>query len=151
MAFRSVGKLRYSPQLLGGKQERWWIVIDCDPEIGKYYRELYRLEHHGVHELLRPAWDSHITVLRNEEPPDEFKSQWGRYEGWEIPFVVFPPCETDGYYVWVSVESGFCHDLRKELGLSRWPLIDFHVSIGHTGIKEEPCENSCLPVVSSLG
>jgi hypothetical protein len=49
------------------------------------------------------------------------------------------------------VEASFCYDLRKELGLSRWPLIDFHVSIGHTGekpsITEELCGTSCTPDV----
>lgn len=133
MAYRLIGKLRYSPQLLGGKSDKWWAVIDCDEVIGKYYRELYRISHHGTKELQRPAWDAHITVVRNEEPPN--KDEWGRYEGWEIPFVVFPPCETNGHYVWVPVWCSFAFDMRKDLGLSYFPQIDLHVSIGHTGEK----------------
>ena len=45
--FTAQGTLRYSPKRQSSDQH-WWLVLDCDPEIGEYYRHLYhqRRSHH---------------------------------------------------------------------------------------------------------
>ena len=79
---QSTGTLRYSPKLIGKATEhygdKWWAVLDCDPIIGEYYRNLYRILHNRCRTLLRPSWKEHITVIRDEEPPDEKKSSLGK-------------------------------------------------------------------------
>jgi hypothetical protein len=72
--FKSSGNIRYSPKLLGQKVlQKWWMVIDCDPEIGRYIRHLYHLNHFRCQSLQRPAWKEHITVIRDEEPQSDYK------------------------------------------------------------------------------
>lgn len=124
------GILRYSPKLLGNKSSsKWWLVIDCDPNLGKYYRHLYHLMTHRVEKLQRPAWDCHITVIRDEEPPNQ--ALWEKYAGQSIEFNVVSQPETNGDYHWFSVECKLALDIREELGLIREPKIPLHVSIGH--------------------
>ena len=99
---RSFGTLRYSPKLLGDRlSEKWWLVLDCDEAIGTYYRDLYRLFHYGTKQLMRPAWDSHITVIRNEEPLH--KECWEKYSGKTVEFEYETSPLTDGNYWWVTV------------------------------------------------
>ena len=130
---RSVGTLRYSPKLLGDRlSEKWWLVLDCDEAIGTYYRDLYRLFHHRTKQLLRPAWDSHITVIRNEEPLH--KEYWEKYSGKMVEFEYETSPLTDGNYWWVTVFCEELLDLRTELGLPRDPELPLHLSIGHQGL-----------------
>lgn len=125
-----VGILRYSPKLLGDKSSsKWWLVIDCDPEFGKYYRNLFYLMTNRCYKLQRPAWECHITVIRDEEPPN--KELWEKYNGQEIDFQVIPQIETNGDYYWFPVKCDLALDMRQELGLGREPVLPFHVSIGH--------------------
>jgi hypothetical protein len=129
---KSSGTLRYSPKLLGGKSEKWWLVLDCDEGICAYYRGLYRLHHHGTRQLMRPAWDSHITVIRNEEP--SHKEFWEKYAGKTVEFQHETFLHTDGNYWWVTVICDELLNLRTELGLPRDPELPLHLSIGHEGL-----------------
>ena len=126
---KSFGTLRYSPKLLGDSSEKWWVVLDCDPGLGQYYRHLYWLAHYRTERIVRPAWAEHVTVVRNEEPPN--KIAWERYPGRLIEFECGSvPC-TNGSYWWLDV---FCPELckiREELGLLSDPVIPFHISFGH--------------------
>jgi hypothetical protein len=124
------GTLRYSPKLLGKKQSsKWWVVLDCDPAIGKYYRHLYKLKYHYCKSLLRPAWKEHITVVRDEEPPK--KHLWEKYAGEEIGFEISHEIHTNGLHFWLPVQSGRLLDIREELGLTRNPSAAFHLTIGN--------------------
>lgn len=126
----SIGTLRYSPKLLGGRSsEKWWLVLDCDEAIGTYYRDLYRLFHHRTRELVRPAWDSHITVIRNEEPTN--KEVWEKYAGKRVEFEYESLLQTDGSYWWLSVVCEELLEMRTELGLPRDPQFPLHLSVGH--------------------
>jgi hypothetical protein len=124
--------LRYSPKLLGDREsEKWWLVLDCDDSLGKYYRHLYWLASHRVGVMVRPAWREHITVIRNEEPPD--KTAWERYAGHRVLFWYNASPRTNGDYWWLDVECPCLNHIRLELGLSFQPEIPFHLSIGHQG------------------
>ncbi len=129
---KSAGLLRYSPKLLGERaSDKWWLVLDCDPEIGRYYRHLYMLHNPALDRMQRPAWQEHITVIRDEEPPDEKKSLWEKYDNLSIEFFYCTDVRTNGEYWWLDVECEFLLTLREELGLLRQPEIPLHLSIGH--------------------
>jgi len=81
------------------------------------------------YKLQRPAWESHITVVRDEEPPN--KTAWEKYNGQEVKFEIIPCVGTNGDYYWFPVECNLALDIREELGLVRLPEIPLHVSIGH--------------------
>jgi len=78
---------------------------------------------------MRPAWDSHVTVVRNEEPLQ--KEVWERYNGKQVNFDYGHQIFTDGKYYWVNVVCEKLLDIRVELGLSRDPEFPLHLSIGH--------------------
>ncbi len=134
---RAVGTLRYSPKLNGcldrrdGGSTKWWLVIDVDPEIGKYYRHLYSLWTYRVDKLQRPAWETHVSVIRDEEPAEAFKPIWERYNGQEIEFEYDTTAETEGNYVWFPVWCERALDIRVELGLVRDPFFPLHMTFGN--------------------
>src|SRR5947207_1267141 len=47
--FRSTGVLCYSPTLKGslarrdGGTTKWWLILDCDPDLGRYFRHLFHI------------------------------------------------------------------------------------------------------------
>lgn len=141
MRFRSIGKLRYSPQINGsllrrdGGTTKWWLVIDCDPAIGKYYRELFHLTSHRTQSLQRPAWESHISVIRNEPPPN--KSLWKAREGQKIEYEYIPEPVFNGIYVWLPVVCEPALDIREALGLARQPEYPLHLTIGNRKFEGE--------------
>jgi hypothetical protein len=137
---QATGRLRYSPKLNAkgsttrrdGGSTKWWLVIDCPPGIGKYYRELYAMSRYNVETLQRPLWEAHISIIRDEPPPDHLKYFWERYNGKQINF------EYDGYraanngtYVWLPVVCNAALDIREELGLPRHPYFALHLTIGN--------------------
>lgn len=135
---KSTGILRYSPKLLGRPErvsDKWWLVLDCDPEIGRYYRLLYRNAwfngcHRGVYKCGRPAWKEHVTVIRDEEPPDEKKQLWELRAGEEIEFQYEAKLCTGPIYIWLRVWSNDLDDIRETLGLPRQPAVPYHLTIG---------------------
>jgi hypothetical protein len=141
-----VGRLRYSPQLIGARADfvSWWLVVDCDPEIGRYYRHLFRLAQHRCCDLQRPAWKEHITVIRDEEPPDSKKLLWKKYDGLCVPFKYSHLARGDDLYVWLDVESEQLLDIREELGLPRLPEYSLHVTIGNKKLVDSAILQSCI-------
>ena len=130
---KSIGTLRYSPKLLGNRSEKWWLVVDCDLSIVNYFRHLYYLSHWKAREVIKPAWDSHITVIRNEEPP--IKDHWEKYNGVSVEFEYQNNPQTDGNYWWLPVNCGQLLVIRSELGLPKDPIYPLHLSIGHQGLN----------------
>lgn len=125
------GTLRYSPKLLGSfVPANWWVVVDCDPEVGRYCRQLYHLYHNRCRTLLRPSWKEHISVLRDEEPKKN-KAFWNQKEGKKIFFFYDVVVKTNGEYYWLDVIANELFDLRKHFGLSKEPEIPLHMSVGH--------------------
>jgi len=132
MLLSSTAVLRYSPKLLGNRtSEKWWLIADCDPSLGKYYRHLHFLHTHKCEKLQPPAWKEHITIIRNEEPPETNKNLWGKYAARPIEFIYSSIPESDGLFVWLHVECPLFEELREELGLSSKPSIPFHLTIGN--------------------
>lgn len=137
---RSAGTLRYSPRLLGDKhpeKPKWWLILDCDQEVGRYYRELYFIAHCRGDKLIRPAFREHITVVRDEEPPDDKKPLWWKYNREVVEFTLPHHVGNNGDYFWIDVYCPRLLDIREELGLRRSPHWPLHFSIGHRGLTDE--------------
>jgi hypothetical protein len=115
------------------------VILDADPEIGRYYRHLSHVFRRSDNKIQRPAWKEHISVVRNEEPPADKKPLWGKHEGEVVVFSYNPiACSRGGeslsgqdLYVWFEVDCSRLLDLREELGLSRRPEFDLHLTIGN--------------------
>ena len=125
----SSGTLRYSPKLLGANSSKWWIILDCDPDIGEYYRHLYFLQSHKTEKLQRPAWKEHISVAADEEPPN--KEFWEKHVGEVVKFWYDTIILTDGNYCWLTAYSDRLKEIRIELGLKPEPIYPFHLTVGN--------------------
>ena len=126
----SKGKLRYSPKLLGDyrKSSKFWLAIDCDPELGRYFRHLFLLSQYRCRRVDKPAWAEHITVIRDEPPPDP--SHWEKYAGNDIVFYYMPVIESDGIHFWLPVQCEEAIAIRTEMGLPRDPEFPLHMTFG---------------------
>ena len=131
----ATGRLRYSPQRRNGKEaQKWWLVIDCPEEIGKFYRHLLYLNTYKTVKLHQPYWGSHITVIRNEEPPKP--ELWSKYNGERVVFQYGEYAGTNHTdqrwksFYWLGAKCAQALDIREELGLKRDPYPDFHLTIG---------------------
>ena len=129
---QSQGVLRYSPKLLGDHvSKRWWLVIDCEPEIGKYFRHLHYIGVWRIYALQRPAWDEHITVIRDEKPPDANTALWEKYAGETIEFFFLPKVCWVLPYFWLPVKCPRAIEIRRELGLRPKTISPLHLTIGN--------------------
>ena len=128
---KSLGNLRYSPQALGTSFFNWWLVVDADQEIGRLYRALYKMEAFGCGSLQRPAWAEHVSVIRNEEPPENKKHLWKKYDGEPIEFEYIPVVRGNGQHFWLDVHCERALEIRTELGLPYQPDYGLHLTIGN--------------------
>lgn len=134
--YEAKGTLRYSPQRLGGEEsQKWWLVIDCQDDISEYYRHVIHIESYKTLKLQKPYWGSHITVIRNEEPPNQ--ELWKKYDGQEIVFKYgnhigtnYSPERWKSFW-WLDSRCEWALDIREELGLRREPYPQFHLTIGN--------------------
>jgi hypothetical protein len=132
---KTVGTYRYSPTLNGslerrdGGTTRWWLIIECDPELGRYLRYLFTLATYRTTRIQAPLWGTHVSVIRGEEPV--IKSGWERFNGEPVEFDYLPEVhETDGY-LWAPVQCEVALRHREELGLPREPAPPLHLTIGN--------------------
>jgi len=128
--YKSKGTLQYSPQSIGAS-EKWWLILYCDAQLGAYYRRLYEYEHRRCRKLQTPGWKDHVSVVRNEEPDDQYKPLWNKYDGLEVEFEYEAIVRDNDIYFWLEVTCDFLLDLREELGLPRNPEFDLHLTVGN--------------------
>ena len=130
------GKLRYSPEKPNAikRNNPWWIVVDIDRSIQKYYG-------HWINNIISPPWlikrkliqtplwGGHITVLDGrQEPPLENQQHWGKYHNLEINFEYSVEIEHHWKFWVLPVKCPMLNDIREELGLDgNYP---FHITIG---------------------
>ena len=130
----ALGTLRCSLKKPDSDQN-WWMVLDSSTEeIGRYYRHLYRLEHSKAGNLAKPYWGAHVTVVRNEEPPNA--KLWWNYDGETVEFSYrsgvrtnFSPERFRSFW-WVDVVCPRFDAIREELGLTPNPDRTYHMTIG---------------------
>jgi hypothetical protein len=125
--FNSVGTLIYS-------EDPYKLIVDVDNEIGNYYRLLIP----KYFQVRKPMYSSHISVVRNEVPPQV--AHWGKYQGVEINFEYEPFIYGGELYYWLNAYSPMLEDIRLELGLPNLSKYTkspdgshrFHITIGNT-------------------
>ncbi|MEQ1512757.1 MAG: hypothetical protein ABL934_08780 [Lysobacteraceae bacterium] len=131
------GICRFAPPLdsAGGRTRRdgsttdWWLILHCDPDIGRYLRHLYALDTHRTRKLSDPLWGAHVSIVQNEIPPDP--TRWKALEGWTMAFEYrLPPQEIDEY-VFFPVDCAEALDYREALGLPREPQWPLHLTFGN--------------------
>jgi hypothetical protein len=134
---RCPGTLRYSPELRAGSHQRrdggstrWWLIIDADPELGRYLRHLYLLAHQRTRWLQAPLWGAHVSVIRGEVPP--LPQYWGEGEGRAVAFELDLRAQETQGFVWCPVHCEAALDLRERLGLARDPQPPLHLTIGNS-------------------
>lgn len=133
---QSFGTFRFSPELRQGSHTRrdggstrWWLIIDCDPDLGRFLRHLFAVGYHRTRSLQPPLWGPHISVVRGEEPPDP--AAWGRLDGATVAFEYDSVLrETEGF-VWCPVECPEALAVRETLGLLRCPDPPLHLTVGN--------------------
>jgi hypothetical protein len=135
---RSSGTLVYDPTTRAFPTcNQWWLVLECCPDLARYYRAMYDRYFRG-HSVLRQApWGSHISIIRGEEPLLG-RANWGFRHGTEIEFEFSDQLLTDGDYCWLPV---FCEpllDLREQFGLPRQPSYPLHLTIGRIALQMRP-------------
>ena len=131
------GLCRFSPPLdaRGGRVRRdgsttdWWLILACDPELGRYLRHLHHLDARRMRQLSDPLWGPHVSVVLGEVPADP--SIWKDREDEPMAFdIVWTPREI-GDYVFFPVRCDAALDYRERLGLPREPRHPLHLTIGN--------------------
>ena len=143
--FTSTARLSYDPRRGGLKCDTaWWLVANCDPGIGRYYRWWADKRNNplGLDEgfMKKPIWYPHISVIRGEKPPLDRRHLWKKYEGKELEFkygvVIHNSGETDSrktpdIHWYINVDCPELDDIRRELGIYRG-IEKYHMTIGKT-------------------
>ena len=133
--FSSSGTYKYNKPKPGGN---WWLVIECDTEIGRYYRHLYTtycigfqrpIENPGLIQI--PYWPTHISVIKRISPPENKKPLWGKYEGKKVEFLYNHRISNYGSYFATAVICLDAARVVRELGLFV-PPYPFHMTVGNT-------------------
>ena len=135
--FQSQGTFRFSPPLnkkgditrRDGQTTQWWLILECDREIGRYFRHLYELKHHHTKQLQEPLWGSHISVIRGEVPPN--LAEWKSLDGQKVTFEYGFEIEFYQQFAVVSAQCNQALDYREALGLEREPSYPLHLTIGN--------------------
>ena len=149
--FYSTGRLIYDPTLalnVKTTKEPYWLILDCDNQIARYYRWLVR-KHLYLDWLIGPAWGAHISIIRGETPTHpEF---WGQENGKLLHFEYSGEVRNNGKHYWLDVVSPQISDVRERLGLGRKPKFsNFHLTIGNLDIPPETPEQRVLRLASML-
>jgi len=133
--YSCVGILLYNPPRGKMKTNPWWLVVDVEPEITRYYRWWVQKEK-GIL-LCKPSWDAHITVVRGMEPTNS--DIWNKHNLREIKFSIChmprQSGDTTGWdrpdnYWFVDIFSKNLSDIMTELGFPEKEK--YHLTIGRT-------------------
>lgn len=101
--FRSTGTLEYH----SGPSK---VVVQIDPEIGRYYLAQVPKSVR----LRKPRYRTHISVVRKENP--DF-THWEKYQGATVDFEYSHHIYSSHVYCWINIYSPFLEMVRTELGL----------------------------------
>jgi hypothetical protein len=137
MKYKSTGIFRYSPPLNScgnlirrdGQSTKWWLIIECDPELGRYLRYQFQIKTYYTQSVQSPLWGTHISVIRNEEPP--IKTHWESLQAQEVEFEYEAMIQETEGYIWVGVQCEAALQHRSVLGLPREPVLPLHLTVGN--------------------
>ena len=109
------------------------LIVNIDDEIGNYYRSLIP----KYLDVRKPMYPSHISVIRNEVPPNI--KLWNKYHDRHVHIVYENFIYNDEVYYWLNAYSFFLEDVREGLGLASTSQYTkspdgqhkFHITIGN--------------------
>jgi len=137
---KGTGVLVYDPPRPGMKNTDWWIVVNTDNEICRYYRWWVWKRYMIV--LNQPSWGAHISVLRGGKPREDKIHLWKKYQGEKIDFEYSPNIHQQGDdtgdlgpHWFVDAWSERLSDIREELGFTNefgGKKIKYHLTCGRT-------------------
>lgn len=136
MWHRSTGILRYDPHRPKLKKDgKWRCVLETCKDLPEYYRWFIR-RNFGPEIVCKATWPSHVSVVRGEEPQDEFKERWGQWDGSEVSFLYkgYPRRSGDttgdrpGNFWFLDVKCEPLQEIRRNLGLKTYHK--FHLTVG---------------------
>lgn len=115
----------------------WWARVHV-PNSGLTGYYAWLAKSYGMPLMRGNAHGTHITVIRNEEPPN--KDLWGFNDGYEIEFWYSHSTRWTDYHLWVDVYSEQLSEVRAKLGyppklqkvLSDGRVLEhsFHLTVG---------------------
>lgn len=89
------------------------LVVDIDPELGRYYRALIPKYLH----VAPSRHPMHVTVVRTEKDHPTNLSAWGKYEGERVHFLYESSIVHGKTYYWLRILCTRLEEIRLELGL----------------------------------
>jgi hypothetical protein len=130
--YKTVGKLIFDPRKGTKDFEPWWVLLNLDREIQRYYA--WHLERWGVEVCTGSQWGCHISVVKGEKPP--LVDKWGQKHSKFIKIEYDGRIRYDnGKHAWIDVYSDELSDFRASLGLHRKRR--FHITIGRLKLPFE--------------
>src|SRR4051794_2513233 len=123
----SSGTLVYNPKAETIASRPWWLILRACPDLAAYYRDSLTRFYRAQFKVQGPAWGSHVSVVRGEEPPNP--DAWGKYAGEEVAFEYDPELQSNGVYYWLAVTCPRLEAVRVELGLPPLPENGFHLTV----------------------
>ena len=76
--------------------------------------------------LMKPAWGTHMTIIRREVPN---KFDWDEWQDREIEFT-YNNLRTNRKHVWLDCECDEMLEFRTNIGLPMIPEYPLHVTVG---------------------
>lgn len=125
--FCSIGILRIEPKSKSTPLKPWWAILECCPDLGRYYLEQAKRAFWWHSGLQKPAWGPHVSFIRGEEPPAGLDS-WRAMGDIEVPFLYTGKIKSDGKHFWTTVFCQPAEDIREKLGLPRQPEFPLHLT-----------------------
>ncbi len=124
---KGFGKLVYS-------DNPYKLIVSIDNDLGNYYRSLIP----KYFRFQKPMYDTHISVIRNENIIN--LEHWRRFADQEIEFEYDNFIFEDSTYFWLAVECNLVKNIRTNLGLNPTSPItkspsgdhDFHITIANS-------------------
>lgn len=126
--YKSTGTLKYDPNSKRGTFLPWYVILQCDRELVRYYQHIfYRLY---WKKLQTAMWGPHITIVRGTKP--KAMDAWKQFDGraLEFSYTYDGGFYTNGHHYWINAKSLDFYKIRESLGLPREPECRFHLSIG---------------------
>jgi hypothetical protein len=134
---RITGVYRFAPPLdasgnrtrRDGSMTDGWLIIQCEPDVGRYLRQLRMLERRASPLLSDPLWGAHVSIVRGESLPNP--AAWKDCEGRIVEFEYQCPPQEIGEYVFFPVICQDALNYRERLGLPREPQWPLHLTFGN--------------------
>jgi len=130
-----IGKVVYDPRRpeMRNRGTINWCVVEIHRDFSRYVR--WHLNRHYLDclDLIQPAFDCHMSIVRGERIHPRLQALWKKHDGkltqirWGLEAHLVRNPNGDQFWV-TSVECPLALQIRRELGLpTDW---SFHVTVG---------------------